>query len=241
MNLDNITWNEETYNNFINYLFSIKDETYSKFHFKLLKNDDISIIGIRTPILKDLAKKIAKTNYLEFINLNKHKYYEETLLHGLVITYLKIDFKESIKLFEEYIKYINNWASCDTVVANYKLFKKNLNLGFTYINKYLKSKNPWINRVGLVLLLDYYINDEYIDKILDIANTIKTDDYYVKMANAWLISMCLVKFYDNTYKFLLNNDLDDWTHNKAIQKAIESYRIEDKDTLRKLKRKKFNL
>ena len=109
MNLDNIKWNNDTYNEFIKYLFSIKDETYSKFHFKLLKNDKIDVIGIRTPILKEMAKKIAKTNYLDFIKLNKHKYYEETLLHGLVITYLKIDFKESIKLFNEYIKYIDNY------------------------------------------------------------------------------------------------------------------------------------
>lgn len=124
MNLDNIVWNDNSYNQFIEYLSTIKDETYSKFHFKLLKNDKIKVIGIRTPILKEIAKKIAKTGYLEFIKLNKHKYYEETILHGLVVTYLKIDFNESIKLFEEYIKYIDNWASCDIIISNYKLFKK---------------------------------------------------------------------------------------------------------------------
>lgn len=236
MNLDNIKWNNDTYNEFIKYLFSIKDETYSKFHFKLLKNDKIDVIGIRTPILKEMAKKIAKTDYLNFIKLNKHKYYEETLLHGLVITYLKIDFKESIKLFESYIKYIDNWASCDTVVSNYKIVKKNLDDCFIYINKYLNNKVPWINRVGIVLLLDYYINDSYIDKILDICNNIKSDDYYVKMANAWLISICLIKQYDKTYKFLQNNNLDNWTHNKAIQKSIESFRIKNKEEIKKLKR-----
>lgn len=236
MNLDNITWNNDTYNGFIDYLFSIKDETYSKFHFKLLKNDKIKVIGIRVPLLKEMAKKISKTNYSEFIKLNKHRYYEEILLHGLVITYLKINFINSIELFENYIKYINNWASCDTVVANYKSFKKNLDLGLTYINKYLNSKNPWIIRVGLVLLLEYYINDEYIDIVLKLANNVKNEDYYVKMANAWLISTCLIKYYDKTLNFLKSTKIDSWTYNKTLQKAIESYRIKDKNTFKMLKK-----
>jgi 3-methyladenine DNA glycosylase AlkD len=235
MDLTNIIWNIDNYNKFINYLFSIKDETYSNFTFKLLKNDQIKIIGIRIPILKKMAKMISKTNYLEFIKLNKHEYLEEILLHGLVITYLN-DFLEAITLFNKYIKYIDNWSSCDTVVANFKLFKKNLNAGFIYINKYLNNKNPWINRVGIVLLLDYYINDLYINEILNICDNITSDNYYVKMANAWLISMCLVKYYDKTYNFLLNNNLDNFTYNKTIQKALESYRIKSKDELRKLKR-----
>lgn len=236
MDFTNIEWNNDNYNKFIDYLFSIKDEKYSNFTFKLLKNDKIKVIGIRIPILKKIAKMISKTDYLKFINLNNHEYYEEVILHGLVITYLKLDFNSSIKLFNEYIKYIDNWSSCDTVVSNFKIFKNNLNIGFNYIKKYLKNKNPWINRVGIVLLLCYYINDLYIDEILDICNNIKTDDYYVKMANAWLISMCLVKYYDKTYNFLLNNKLDDFTHNKAIQKSIESFRIKNKDEIKKLKR-----
>jgi len=236
MNIENIIWNENSYNEFIKYLFSIKDEIYSKFHSKLLKNDKIKVIGIRTPLLKEIAKKITKTDYLKFIKLNNHKYYEETILHGLVITYLKIEFKKSIKLFNNYIKHIDNWASCDIVISNYKIFKKNLDLGFNYITKYLNDTNPWINRVGIVLLLNYYINDDYIDEILNICNNIKTNEYYVKMANAWLISMCLIKQYNKTYNFLLNNNLDNWTHNKAIQKSIESYRIKNKEELKRLKK-----
>lgn len=236
MNFDNIVWNNITYDELIEYLFSIKDETYSKFHFKLLKNDKIKVIGIRIPLLKEIAKKISKTNYLEFIKLNKHRYYEEILLQGLVITYLKINFLDTIKLFEDYIKYIDNWASCDTVIANYKLFKKNLDLGFIYINKYLNSKNPWIIRVGLVLLLDYYINDQYIDRTLELANNVISENYYVKMANAWLISMCLIKYHDKTLKFLQKTKIDNWTYNKTLQKAIESFRIKDKNELKKLKK-----
>ena len=157
------------------------------------------------------------------------------MLHGLVITYLKIDFNESIKLFDEYIKYIDSWATCDSVVMNYKIVSKNLDICLIKIKEYLKSDKPFIKRVGIVLLF-YYLNDDYIDEVLKLINSIKSEDYYVKMANAWLISICLVKYYDKTVKFLKSCQLDDWTYNKALQKAIESYRIKDKDTLRKMKK-----
>lgn len=223
----------QDYNKFIEYLFSLKDDEYKKFNQKIVKTDNI--IGIRLPILKNIAKIIAKNEYLSFIKNNKHQYSEEIMLHGLVITYLKIDFNESIKLFDEYIKYIDSWATCDSVVMNYKIVSKNLDICLIKIKEYLKSDKPFIKRVGIVLLF-YYLNDDYIDEVLKLINSIKSEDYYVKMANAWLISICLVKYYDKTVKFLKSCQLDDWTYNKALQKAIESYRIKDKDTLRKMKK-----
>lgn len=223
----------QDYNKFIEYLFSLKDDEYKKFNQKIVKTDNI--IGIRLPILKNIAKIIAKNDYLSFIKNNKHQYSEEIMLHGLVITYLKIDFNESIKLFDEYIKYIDSWATCDSVVMNYKIVSKNLDICLIKIKEYLKSDKPFIKRVGIVFLF-YYLNDDYIDEVLKLINSIKSDDYYVKMANAWLISICLVKYYDKTVKFLKSCQLDDWTYNKALQKAIESYRIKDKDTLRKMKK-----
>lgn len=222
----------QDYNKFIEYLFSLKDDEYKKFNQKIVKTDNI--IGIRLPILKNIAKIIAKNDYLSFIKNNKHQYSEEIMLHGLVITYLKIDFNESIKLFDEYIKYIDSWATCDSVVMNYKVVSKNLDICLIKIKEYLKSDKPFVKRVGIVLLF-YYLNDNYIDEVLKLINSIKLDDYYVKMANAWLISICLVKYYDKTVKFLKSCQLDDWTYNKALQKAIESYRIKDKETLRKMK------
>ena len=223
----------QDYNKFIEYLFSLKDDEYQKFNQKIVKTDNI--IGIRLPILKNIAKIIAKNDYLSFIKNNKHQYSEEIMLHGLVITYLKIDFNESIKLFDEYIKYIDSWATCDSVVMNYKIVSKNLDICLIKIKEYLKSDKPFIKRVGIVLLF-YYLNDDYIDEVLKLINSIKSEDYYVKMANAWLISICLVKYYDKTVKFLKSCQLDDWTYNKALQKAIESYRIKDKETLRKMKK-----
>ena len=226
-----VNFNQD-YNKFIEYLFSLKDDEYKKFNQKIVKTDNI--IGIRLPILKNIAKIIAKNDYLSFIKNNKHQYSEEIMLHGLVITYLKIDFNESIKLFDEYIKYIDSWATCDSVVMNYKIVSKNLDICLIKIKEYLKSDKPFVKRVGIVLLF-YYLNDNYIDEVLKLINSIKSEDYYVKMANAWLISICLVKYYDKTVKFLKSCQLDDWTYNKALQKAIESYRIKDKETLRKMK------
>lgn len=223
----------QDYNKFIEYLFSLKDDEYQKFNQKIVKTDNI--IGIRLPILKNIAKIIAKNDYLSFIKNNKHQYSEEIMLHGLVITYLKIDFNESIKLFDEYIKYIDSWATCDSVVMNYKIVSKNLDICLIKIKEYLKSDKPFIKRVGIVLLF-YYLNGDYIDEVLKLINSIKSEDYYVKMANAWLISICLVKYYDKTVKFLKSCQLDDWTYNKALKKAIESYRIKDKEILRKMKK-----
>lgn len=234
MDFENIKWDKENYFEFINYLFKNRDEKYSKFHSKLLKNKQIKVIGIRTPFLKKIAKKISKTDYLNFIKINNHEYYEEIILHGLIITYLK-DYENAFKLFEEYINFIDNWASCDIIVSNFKIIKKDLNNSLIYIKKYLKNENFWINRVGIVFLLSYYINDDFIDEVLKIVDDIKSDEYYVKMANAWLISMCLVKYYEKTYNFLLTTKIDKWTYNKALQKSIESYRIKDKEKLQKMK------
>lgn len=221
------------YKKFIEYLFSLKDDEYREFNQKIVKTDNI--IGIRLPILKNIAKNIAKVDYMSFIENNQHQYYEEIMLHGLVITYLKISFKESIILFDDYIKFIDSWATCDSVVMNYKIVSKNLDSCLIKIKEYLRSEKPFIKRVGIVLLF-YYLNDNYIDTVLEISDSIITTEYYVKMANSWLISMCLVKYYDKTINFLKNCHLDDWTYNKTLQKAIESYRIKDKDLLRRMKR-----
>ena len=216
----------------IKYLYSIKDDEYRKFNEKIIKTNNI--IGVRLPILKKMAKEISKLDYLTFIKNNKHKNYEEIMLHGLVITYLK-DYDVSIELFDDYINYIDSWATCDSVVLNYKIINKNLDKYFIKIKEYLKSCKPFIKRVGIVSLF-YYLNDKYIDEVLEMINYIKDDEYYVKMAIAWLISICLIKYYDKTLIFLKNCNLDDWTYNKSLQKAIESYRIKNKDYLRSLKR-----
>lgn len=225
-----------TYNDLINYLYNEKDEQYKQFHQKLLKNKNIKLIGIRTPKLKVLAKELSK-NYKYFIENNAHKTYEETTIHGLMLGYLKMDFKELLIELDKFIPYIDNWATCDLTVSNLKQFKNNLEEGFKYIKKCIKSKNIWKQRIGVVLLNSYYVNDKYIDKTLEILLQIKTNEYYLQMAIAWTISTCYIKYPNITIDILKEKKLDRIIHNKAIQKIIESKRInkETKDNLKQLK------
>jgi len=225
------------YNEFIKYLESQKDIKYKNFHFKLLKNDKINLIGIRTSKLKKIAKEISKNNYQNFILKNTHKTYEETLIHGLILGYLNMDFNKLEKLLNEFIPNIDNWATCDLTVTNLKIFKQEQENGYKYISKCLKSKNIWKQRVGIVLLNSYYINDEYINIILEIIPNIKTNEYYLQTAIAWLISTCYIKYPDITINILKEKKLDIFIHNKSIQKIIESKRIsnKEKEKLKQLK------
>lgn len=225
MNFD-INWSKENYHMFLAYLNSLADEKYKKFHSKLiLKND---LIGVRTPKLKIIAKEISKYNYSSFFKINKHKFYEEKTIHGLVIGYLK-NYDEAILYLNNFFEYIDNWATCDLMCANLKILKNNLDKSFTYIKELINSKEVWKTRTGLVLLNNYYIDDKYIDEIFKIIDNVNLNQYYVNIAIAWLLSTCYINYKDKTYNYLLNDKLDNWIHNKAIQKINDSKRVGDKD------------
>lgn len=237
MNLNKDFWSSSDYQEFLTFLHTKIDPKYQSFHQNLVPDKE-GILGIRIPELKKIAKEISLGNYKSFLKENTHSTYEETTIHGLILGYINLPFKDLLIELEEFIPYIDNWATNDVVCANLKAFKKNQEEGFKRIQKYLKSKNPWKIRFGLVLLLDHYINDTYIKTILELSNQVKSEEYYVKMANAWLLSICYIKYPNETFKFFQNNDLDNWTHNKAIQKTCESLRVskEEKEKLRKLKK-----
>lgn len=230
--------NFNDYDEFIKYLYTFQDIKYKEFHKKLILTDNL--IGIRTPDLKRIAKSIARSDYKIFFKLNKHKLYEENIIHGLTLGYLKLQFNSLLPFIEDFLPFIDNWAVCDITAANLTIYKKNKtkDICFNEIKKYIKDINPWINRFGYVLLLDYFIEEKYIDEIFSLCENYK-DEYYVKMAIAWLISICYIKYKGRTLTFLKNNKLDDWTYNKAIQKIIESTRVtkEDKIMLKGMKRK----
>ena len=225
-----------SYDDVIKKLYSNQDFKYKDFSSKIILSNNM--IGVKTPILKSIAKEIAGNNYEEFLTNNTHKTFEEDMLHGLILGYLKINYEDLIKLLNNFLPYINNWAVCDQTAANLKVFKKYDELGFEEIKKYIQSNNPWINRFGYVLLNDHYVSDKWIEKIFELCSNYK-DEYYIKMSIAWLISTCYIKDKNKTIVFLKNNKLDDWTYNKAIQKIIESKRIsiQDKNILREMKRK----
>lgn len=229
-------FDEKTYKVFLDYLYTLQDKKYREFLSKLIISNNL--IGVRTPELKRIASLIAKGDYNGFIKFNNKNLYEEKVLYGLVLGYLKIDFESCLDLLREFIPYVDNWAINDIVCANMKCFKTNQSAGYEFILECISSDNPWIVRFGFVLLLNFYINDNYMDKIFILCENIHSDDYYVKMAIAWLISICYIKYKNKTLNFLKQTTIDDWTYNKAIQKIIESTRVkfDEKIELKKLKR-----
>lgn len=220
-------------------LFAMQDLKYKEFHGSLCPDMD-NIIGVRIPKLREYAKELYKSNNLEDIKI-EDKYYEELVIQGMLIGFqTKAPIEEVIKQVKEFVPKINSWAVCDTFCAGLKITKKYQTEMFKVIKEYLKSKQEYEVRFAIVMLLDYYINDQYIAQVLQILNNISLDKYYVQMANAWAVSICLIKYYNKTLEFLKTTKIDDFTYNKGIQKAIESCRItkEQKDYLRTLKRGK---
>lgn len=220
-------------------LFAMQDLKYKEFHGSLCPDMD-NIIGVRIPKLREYAKELYKSNNLEDIKI-EDKYYEELVIQGMLVGFqTKAPIEKVIKQVKEFVPKINSWAVCDTFCAGLKITKKYQTEMFKVIKEYLKSKQEYEVRFAIVMLLDYYINDQYIDQVLQILNNVKLDKYYVQMANAWAVSICLIKYYNKTLEFLKTTKIDDFTYNKGIQKAIESYRItkEQKDYLRTLKRGK---
>lgn len=223
----NIKWNKNNYDEFIKYLYSLEDIKYKDFHSKLIKKDNL--IGIKTPILKDIAKKIYKSgNYKEFLNIVNHNLYEENMIHAFIIGFIT-DYDEMLYYLDKFIKYIDNWAICDLMCSNLKIISKNLDKSFKLIKKLIKTNSEFKIRVGLVLLLNYYINDNYIDEIFNITNNINNEEYYIKMAIAWLLSICYIKYPIKTIDYLKNNNLSNWVQNQTIQKIKESNRVTSKD------------
>lgn len=220
-------------------LFAMQDLKYKEFHGSLCPDMD-NIIGVRIPKLREYAKELYKCNNLKDIKI-EDKYYEELVIQGMLIGFqTKEPIEEIIKQVEEFIPKINSWAVCDTFCAGLKITKKYQTEMFKVIKRYLKSTQEYQVRFAIVMLLDYYINDQYIDQVLQILDNVKLEKYYVQMANAWAISICLIKYYNKTLDFLNTTKIDDFTYNKGIQKAIESYRItnEQKEYLKTLKRRR---
>lgn len=220
-------------------LLDLADVKYKEFHKGLCPGTE-NIIGVRVPVLREYAKKLSKKYEIDDLLENiDDEYYEEIMLQGMLIG-LKKDKKISYILadIEKFVPKIDNWAICDTFCAGLKITKKNLNKMWEFLQKYVKSSKEFEIRFGVVMILDYYITESYLDRNFKIFDSIKSDKYYVQMAVAWAVSICLIKFYDKTIEYLNKCKLDKFTYNKALQKAIESYRItnEQKEELRNMKK-----
>ena len=220
-------------------LFELQDLKYRDFHAKLMPTvNKEKIIGVRTPALRVFAKKYGKTDEAkEYLQMLPHQYYEENNLHGLLIEQIK-DYDTCLEELERFLPYIDNWATCDMLAV--KVVKKYLDTFIDEVYRWMESDHAYTIRFGISMLMRYYLEDafqmEYPEKVAQI----RSEEYYVNMMRAWYFATALAKQYDKILPFVEKQKLDVWTHNKTIQKAIESYRItpEQKEYLRGLKIKK---
>ncbi|MFD0698943.1 DNA alkylation repair protein [Paenibacillus sp. GCM10027628] len=220
-------------------LLELADEEYQKFSAALIPNIN-NVLGVRLPELRKMAKKIAREDWRAYLRQAESQYFEEIMLQGMVIGYIKTDIDEILQVVADFVPKIDNWSVCDSFCTGLKFTKTNLKKVWDFLQPYLVSAEEFEIRFAVVMLLDYYMEEEYMtSQVLKQLDGIKHEGYYVKMAVAWAISICYVKFPMPTMTYLKSNSLDDFTFNKALQKITESYRVdqETKKRIRSMKRK----
>ncbi|MBR3720155.1 MAG: DNA alkylation repair protein [Clostridia bacterium] len=230
-------WNKESYQSFLQFLKTQKDEKYKEFHSSLVLDSKYEMIGIRVPIMRKIAKEIAKTNIEEFLQYAQDNYYEEVMIQGLVISSIK-DEEIFNKYFKEYINEIDNWALCDTFCSSIKIVEKYEDKYFKEAVKMSLNKKEFISRIGIVMILGHFVNEKNLETIFETLNQIESDKFYINMAEAWLVCEMYIHFPKETNAFLQGNNLNKFTHNKAISKIHDSYRVskEEKEYLNTLRR-----
>ena len=223
------------------YLLNNIDKKYLDFSENLNICKGIRSLGVRIPILREYAKSLSKNYSIEYlINNIDDEYYEEVLLKGFIIgNYKNLSYVELTSYIDKHLEKVIDWSMCDTFAASLKITNKYLDNLWPYLIKKLNSNKEFTVRFAIVMILDYYINDSYKDKVFRIILSVKNNDYYVKMAISWLISYMFINYFDDTINFIKNNKLDNWILRKGITKAIESYRvsIDQKTILKKIRDK----
>lgn len=218
-------------------LFGMRDAAYAAFIAKLTPGFPPShFIGVRVPLLRTIARSFAKEEAASqrFLSHLPHSYYEEDMLHGMLISLVK-DYDRCLDLTDRFLPYVDNWAVCDTLSP--KVFAKHKAQLLENILRWSSSSHTYTCRFGLRMLMTHFLDDSFSADFLEIPATIRSEEYYVKMMVAWFFATALAKQWEATLPYLENRQLDPWTHRKTIQKAIESYRIppERKDYLRTLR------
>lgn len=217
-------------------LKALSDEKYRKFAVGLLPGTD-NLLGVRLPILRSIAREIAKGDWRGYLKTADDEFFEETMLQGFVIGFAKTDDGEKLRLVREFIPKIRNWSVCDSFCACLKFVNNNRPRVWDFLQQYFNSDREFELRFAIVMGIFYYTSDDYIDEFLKQLVRMKHDGYYVKMAAAWALSACYVKHPVKTLGYLKNSDLDDFTYNMALRKIIESRMIDDETRamIRKMK------
>ena len=222
-------------------LFNMQDEKYRDFQAKLIPTVEAdTIIGVRTPLLRKYAGQLLKRDDLqEFLSDLPHKYFDENQLHAFILSGMK-DYEKCVNEVNKFLPFVDNWATCDQMSP--KVFKKHRQELTGSIKVWLKSKETYTIRFGVGMLMEHFLDDDFDLKYPEAVSKIRSDEYYVNMMTAWYFATALAKQYESVLPYIEDIKLDAWTHNKAIQKAVESYRITDeqKAYLKSLKVKKSN-
>ena len=213
-----------------------QDLKYRDMQIKIIPSVDAdSIIGVRTPELRSMAKRLSKKEDIQtFLDDLPHRYFDENQLHAFIISEIK-DYETCVKEVERFLPYVNNWATCDQMSP--KVFKKNRQDLLRQIKKWIKSKETYTIRFAIGMLMEHFLDEDFDIKYPEMVAKIRSDEYYINMMIAWYFATALAKQYDAVLPFIEKKRLDKWTHNKAIQKSVESYRItpEQKEYLKSLK------
>ena len=206
------------------HLLSLQDEGYRRFHSKLMPTVESDvIIGVRTPVLRKFAKQLSGTQEAkQFLQELPHHYYEENNLHGFLLEEIK-DFDTCIAALNVFLPYVDNWATCDMMSP--KVLEKDLKSLYAWVKTWIGSKETYTIRFGVNMLMKYYLDEAFLPEYPELVASIQSEEYYVKMVVAWYFATALAKQYKEVLPYLEEKRLDVWTHNKAIQKAVESYRI----------------
>lgn len=217
-------------------LYAHQDAAYREFNSRLLPGvDPETVIGVRTPILRKLAKELVREGLAEqFLDELPHRYFEENNLHAFILESSK-DFNQAIYRLEQFLPYVDNWSTCDQM--NPKVLKKDLRRLLPKINGWIRSEQPFTVRYGLGMLMRYFLDDDFQPEYLESAASVHRSEYYVRMMAAWFFATALAKQEAAVLPYIENRRLDPWVHNKTIQKAVESDRIrpELKEYLKSLK------
>ena len=204
----------------------MRDEKFRDFTSKLIPNVDKElIIGVRVPDIRRLAKSLSEEERKKFISGLPHKYHEENLLHGVMLQLIKNDIGEVITETEKFLPYIDNWEVCD--ISQSKLLERYPDVVFGKVSEWAKSEKTYTVRFAIDVLLQFFLDENFTPEVFALAKSIASDEYYVNMALAWFWSFALIKRYEETLPIIESERLPEFVHNKAIQKARESYRISD--------------
>lgn len=209
-------------------LQDMAEEEYRKFSGALMPSS-LPLIGVRTPAVRTLAKEIAKGDWRDFLASAKEESYEELLLQGFVIGYIKIPVEEQICLIRDFVPKIDGWAVCDCTCSTFTSARKHPQMFWDFILPYLDDENPWAVRFAIIMMMDYFVDDAHIDQVLELLGQVDSEHYYVQMGAGWALSVCFIKFRDKTLALLQGDTVMLPIRRKAIQKCVESFRVSDED------------